>query len=81
MTSQSHPSPVGPKVEIPRSPSDAFELIFTPAFLDTIVERSNLYAKEVMGEDKYILGEDHKRRVESVPWFLCADGNQQSSSH
>ena len=46
-------SPVGPKVEIPRSPSDAFELIFTPAFLDTIVEQSNLYAKEVMGEDKY----------------------------
>ena len=27
--------------------------MFTPGLLDDIVEQSNLYAKEVMGEDKY----------------------------
>ena len=43
-------SPVGPKVAIPESPSDIFQLMFTPALLDSIVEQSNLYAKEVMGE-------------------------------
>ena len=46
-------SPVGPKVDIPDSPSDIFQLMFTPDLLDSIVEQSNLYAKEVMGEDKY----------------------------
>ena len=43
-------SPVGPKVAIPESPSDIFQLMFTPALLDSIVEQSNLYTKEVMGE-------------------------------
>ena len=46
-------SPVGPKVNIPESPADTFELLFTPAFLGDIVEQSNLYAKEVMGEERY----------------------------
>ena len=46
-------SHVGPKVAIPESPSEVFQLMFTPALLDSIVEQSNLYAKEVMGEDKY----------------------------
>ena len=46
-------SPVGPTVDIPESPSDTFDLIFTPELLDAIVEQSNLYAKEVMGDDKY----------------------------
>ena len=48
-------SHVGPKVAIPESPSDTFQLnqMFTPAFLDAIVKQTNLYAKEVMGEDKY----------------------------
>ena len=46
-------SHVGPKVTIPESPSDTFQLMFTPSFLDAIVEQTNLYAKEVMGEDKY----------------------------
>ena len=46
-------SPVGPKVPIPESPSDTFEMMFTPAFLDTMVQQSNLYAKEVMGDEKY----------------------------
>ena len=46
-------SPVGPKVDIPESPGETFELLFTPAFLDNIVEQSNEYAKEVMGEERY----------------------------
>ena len=50
-----HPftSPVGPKLDIPESPSDMLKQLFTPAFLDTIAQQSNLYTKEVMGEDKY----------------------------
>ena len=44
---------MGPKVNIPESPADTFELLFTPAFLGDIVEQSNLYAKEVMGEEWY----------------------------
>ena len=43
-------SPVGPKVDIPESPCDTFELLFTPTLLDDIIEQSNLYAKEVMGD-------------------------------
>ena len=46
-------SSVGPKVTIPDSPSDIFQLMFTPDPLQSIVEQSNFYAKEVMGEDKY----------------------------
>ena len=48
-------SPVGPKVTIPESPSNTFQLMlmFTPALLDSIVEQSNMYAKEVMGEEKF----------------------------
>ena len=46
-------SPVGPKVSIPESPSDTFQLMFTPALLDSMVEQSNMYAKEVMGEEKF----------------------------
>ena len=33
-------SPVGPKVDIPESPADTFELLFTPSFLGDIVEQS-----------------------------------------
>ena len=46
-------SPVGPKVDIPESPADTFELLFIPAFLNDIVEQGNQYAKEVMGEKMY----------------------------
>ena len=46
-------SPVGPKVAIPESPSDTFELLFTPTLLDDIAEQSNVYAKEVMGDEKF----------------------------
>ena len=44
---------MGPKVDIPESPSNTFELLFTPTLLDKIVEQSNLYAKEVMGKEKF----------------------------
>ena len=46
-------SPVGPTVAIPESPSEVFELMFTPSLMDAIVEQTNLYAKEVMGGEKY----------------------------
>ena len=46
-------SPVGPTVDIPESPIDTFDLMFTPDLLDDMVEQTNLYAKEVMGEEKY----------------------------
>ena len=40
-------SPIGSKVTIPESPSDTFQLMLTPALFDSIVEGSNVYAKEV----------------------------------
>ena len=46
-------SPVGPTVAVPESPSEVFELMFTPSLTDTIVEQTNLYAKQVMGDEKY----------------------------
>ena len=45
-------SPVGPTIDIPESPIDTFDLMFTPDLLDDIVQETNLYAK-VMGEEKY----------------------------
>ena len=33
---------MGPKVDIPESPCDTFELLFTPTLLNDIVEQSNL---------------------------------------
>ena len=46
-------SSVGPTVPVPEKASEVFELMFTPSFMDTVVEQSNLYAKQVMGEEKY----------------------------
>ena len=46
-------SPVGPTVDIPESPIDTFDLMFMPDLLDDMVQQTNLYAKEVMGEEKY----------------------------
>ena len=53
VTIPSFTSRVGPTVDIPESPIDTFELMFTPELLDEMVEQSNLYAKEVMGEERY----------------------------
>ena len=46
-------SPVGPTVTIPECPLEVFERMFTPSLMDAIVEQTNLYAKEVMGGEKY----------------------------
>ena len=46
-------SSVGPTVPVSEKASEVFELMFTPSFMDTVVEQSNLYAKQVMGEEKY----------------------------
>lgn len=46
-------SSVGPTVPVPETASEVFDLMFTPSFLDTIVEQSNLYAEQVMGQEKY----------------------------
>ena len=46
-------SPVGPTVHIPESPVNAFQLTFTCDLLDDIMEKTNLHAKEVMGEERY----------------------------
>ena len=35
------------------SPSEVFELIFTPSLTDTIIEQTNLYTKQVIGDEKY----------------------------
>ena len=46
-------SSVGPTVPVPEKASEVFDLMFTPSFMDMIVEQSNLYARQVMGEEKY----------------------------
>ena len=38
-------SPVGPTVAIPESPSEVFELMFTPSLMNAIVEQTNRYAR------------------------------------
>ena len=43
---------------VPESPSEVFELMFTPSLIDTIIEQTNLYAKQVMGDDKYAAWEE-----------------------
>ena len=46
-------SHVGPTASIPESPSEIFSLFFTPTIMSNIVEESNKYAKQMMGEEKY----------------------------
>ena len=43
----------GPIVNIPESPLDMFELFFSYDLLDMIVEESNIYAAQVMGDERY----------------------------
>ena len=38
---------------VPETALEVFDLMFTPSLMDKIVEQSNLYAKQVMGEEKY----------------------------
>ena len=45
---------MGPTVDaIPESPLEIFELFFSSDLLDLIVEESNRYAREAMGDEKY----------------------------
>ena len=46
-------SPVGPTVTIPDSPLEVFRLFFPNNLVQLIVEESNAYAREVMGDEKY----------------------------
>ena len=45
--------PVGPTVPIPSSPVEVFTLFFTDDIMTFVVEQSNLYAKQVLGEERY----------------------------
>lgn len=46
--------PVGPTVPISTSPVEVFTLFFTDNIVTHIVEQSNLYAKQVLGEERYV---------------------------
>ena len=46
--------PVGPTVPISTSPVEVFTLFFTDDIVTHIVEQSNLYAKQVLGEERYV---------------------------
>ena len=46
-------SPVGPTVTVPDSPLKVFELLFTTDLQSNVVNESNKYAAQVMGEERY----------------------------
>ena len=46
-------TPVGPTTAIPESPLEVFQLFFGDDLVQVIVEESNRYAREVMGDEKY----------------------------
>ena len=46
-------STTGPTVNIPESPLEVFKLFFSDDLLDSIVEESNRYAAQVMGDERY----------------------------
>ena len=43
----------GPKLTIPHTVKETFFLLFTPMLLELIVEQSNKYTAECIGEEKY----------------------------
>lgn len=47
----------GPAVAIPSSPSAAFRLFFTDHFVDSIVEETNRYACQIMGDSEHSIWE------------------------
>jgi hypothetical protein len=49
----SHSKYIGPTASIPSSPVEVFGLFSTDDILSLIVEQSNLYAEQVLGEEKY----------------------------
>ena len=42
--------PVGPSVVLPATPGEVFRLFFTSAILNTIVQKTNLYAQQSLGD-------------------------------
>ena len=70
-------SHVGPRITIPNSPLQVFELFFTPPFVTNIVQQSNLYAKQVMGDIKYESWT--KITVEELFWFYTSNGDGSST--
>ena len=62
---------------IPETASKVFELMFTLSFMDMIVKQSNLYAKQVMGDEKYASWEKITREELRILHF---DGNCSPSS-
>ena len=53
ITVESFNKTAGPKVPIPHSAKEIFFLFFTPPLLELIVEQTNKYAAECMGQEKY----------------------------
>ena len=53
MTIKQFTSSTGPTVDVPESPLDVFELFFSDDIMTEIVEETNRYAEQVMGEERY----------------------------
>lgn len=53
MTIKQFTSSTGPTVDIPESPLDIFELFFSDDIITKMVEETNRYAEQVMGEERY----------------------------
>ena len=53
MTIKQFTSSTGPTVDVPESPLDLFELFFSDDIMTEIVEETNRYAEQVMGEERY----------------------------
>ncbi len=45
--------PIGPRSPLPATPVEVFKLFFTTTLLQYIVEQTNLYAFQCMGEELY----------------------------
>ena len=43
----------GPTCTIPSEPRDVFQFFFTPELIEQIVAQSNLYARQVIGAERY----------------------------
>ena len=61
-------SPVGPTVPISDSPLEVLELFFSADLMEKIIEESNRYANQVMGDERY--NKWKKVTVEELKAFL-----------
>ena len=70
-------STTGPTVDVPESPLEVFELFFSDDLLDIIVEETNRYAAQVMGDERYREWKKiTKEEVKAFFWFLHSHGHQ-----